>query len=149
MGEGRERQDIVAFYNAAFLPAMQSVIHSLPLLNHQSPVSKESPNMATVPHTPKLTADPTHSRHRGTPTALHQPSIHSPILATSHLSRRVHLEMSPMKHTLSRSIPTTSTPCKLHLLTDLLVIREVECEEGGSPDASRMRKPVVARRLDF
>ncbi len=123
MGEGVLRTDLISFYNEVFLPTVQQLIHSLPLANE-----REDP-VATVPGTPVTPRRRKNSVNLDG--AAPFPSLHSPIMATSHLSKRVQLDMSPLKHSLTRNIPSTQTPIKYHLSP----------EENG--------KSVVSRRLNF
>lgn len=146
MGEGHEPVDLVSFYNAAFLPAMQQVIHSLPL-NHAA--HEPDDGAATVPGSPAVTP-------RRRQEVMQQPSLHSPINGSSHLSRHVMLTRSPMKHSLSRQlagIHGAGTPTKLlHVLHAVQEMEEadVENKQQTSGRATRStRKASVSRRLDF
>lgn len=102
MGDGEDPVDLVTFYNRVFLPRVQEVLHSLP-----SPANEDG--HATVPATPET---PKLNKKRSL-ADWPLPSLHSPVMATNHLSKRVQLDMSPMKHHLSRTLQATSAPSKL------------------------------------
>lgn len=144
MGEGEEAVDLVSFYNAAFLPAMQQIIHSLPLANATQQEEEDEEGVATVPGSPAVTP-------RRRQCVMQQPSLHSPINASSQLSRHVMLTRSPMKHSLSRQLATVhgaGTPTKLlHVLHAVQELHEADEAEAGA--GRRSRKPAVSRRLDF
>lgn len=129
MGEGQRPADLIAFYNQLFLPAMQQVIHALPPLAADTEAD-DGALAATVPQTPQRGAKRGSLQLDEYPL----PALHSPVRAAHHLSKRVQLEQSPLKHSLTKNIqpavPAGMTPTKLRLST-------------------AADKPAVARRLDF
>lgn len=163
MGEGEARADLVAFYNAVFLPAIRAVIHSLPPKEELDEAASEDPTTAAVPKTPKPSlrrrANSISEPTSGSPSRIHPiPSAHSPISASSHLTKRVHFNVSPMKHHLSRTIPHTMTPTKLHISTSGTSAQKRQRQPSASVDDGADSTSVteaadtlinVARRLEF
>jgi hypothetical protein len=162
MGEGEPRADLVAFYNAVFLPAIRGVIHSLPPIEELDETASEDTSGAAVPKTPKPSArrranSISEPANGSSPSRIHPiPSAHSPISASNHLTKRVQFHVSPMKHHLSRTIPHTMTPTKLHISTSGTSAQKQKRQQavedvGDSTSVTEAADTLinVARRLEF